>query len=79
MSRRIIHMSVDTEGALRNAKDWRGCITVEGKKLNTVAEVRAFLQDQLAQGHKVLPTSDECEGFDWEKGCPGHVVEEEVK
>ena len=74
---RIFHLHLDVLGALRHPKVLRGCITVEGKKLETTAEVKAFLENQLAMGHECLPMSSECEGFDYKTGCPGHVIPDE--
>ena len=48
-----------------------GAITVDGKALTTVREIRKFLADQLAKGRELLPCGD-CEGFDYKTGCPGH-------
>ena len=33
MARRIIHCCLDIEGGIRNAKDLKGCITVDGLSL----------------------------------------------
>ena len=30
--------------------------------------------DELGLGHEVLPTVDDCEGFDYKEGCQGHPV-----
>lgn len=51
----IHHVCMNIDGAIVNAKDLRGCITVEGHTLNTVAEVRAWLNEQKAKGYRVLP------------------------
>ena len=45
-----IHLCLDIEGGIINAKELRGCINVDGKTLNTVKEVRDFLKGQLAMG-----------------------------
>ena len=73
---RTIHMCLDIEGGIYNAKMLKGAITVGGKKLNTVKEVRDFLNGQLALGRRVLPMCD-CDNFDYQKGCLGHEVVEE--
>lgn len=69
------HMCVDCAGGLKNAKQFKGCITVDGKVLNTVPEVKAFFQHHLDMGHRVIPCGD-CDNFDWQTGCKGHPVEE---
>lgn len=59
-----------------NAKMLKGVITVDGHTLNTVREIKNFLQGQLDMGREVLPMGD-CDNFDYQTGCQGHVVEEE--
>lgn len=68
------HMCVDCAGGLKRAKDFKGCITVNGKVLNTVPEIKAFFQYHLNMGHRVIPCGD-CDNFDWQTGCKGHPVE----
>lgn len=70
---KIIHCCLDIRGGIRNAKDLRGCITVDGKTLQTTKEVKNFLQGQLDMGRRVLPMGD-CDNFDYQTGCKGHVV-----
>ena len=74
--KRIIHLSLDIDGGIQNARLLKGCITVDGRVLNTVKEIRAFLYEQKAMGRKVLTMGD-CENFDYQKGCIGHQVEDE--
>lgn len=76
MARRIIHCCLDIEGGIRHAKDLKGCITVDGRTLMTANEVKSFLREQLAMGRRVLPMGD-CDNFDYQTGCKGHVVEED--
>lgn len=71
----IMHMSLDIDGALKNAQMFKRCITVDGRVLNTVEEVRHFLYQQKAMGREVLPIGD-CDNFDYKKGCLGHPSEE---
>jgi hypothetical protein len=71
-----IHMCLDIQGGINNAKMLKGAISVDGITLNTVSEIRAFLKHQLALGRKVLPMGD-CDNFDYQTGCKGHIVEEE--
>lgn len=71
--RKITHLHLNIEGAIPNAKELRGCITVDGKTLTTVKEVRDFLKQQLALGRKVLPYGD-CDNFDYQTGCKGHIL-----
>lgn len=75
--KRRVHMRLNIEGAIRNAKDLKGCITTDdGKVLNTVAEIREFMRGQLAMGRKVLPIGD-CDNFDYQTGCKGHIIGED--
>lgn len=74
MAKKRIHLCLDIQGGIENAKELRGCFTVDGRQLNTVKEVRAFLNEQLALGRRVLPIGD-CDNFDYQTGCKGHVVE----
>ena len=76
MARKKFHMWLDIDGGIKNAKILKGCITVDGKTLQTVKEVRAYLQEQKAMGRRVLPIG-ECDNFDYQTGCRGHLVEEE--
>lgn len=73
---RKIHFSLDIDGALKRPKDFVNCIQVDGKILGTTQEVRAFLVEQKAMGRRVLPMGD-CDDFDYQTGCRGHIVEED--
>lgn len=72
----IQHFCMNIEGAIANAKDLKGAITVDGETLNTVKEIRSFLRGQLAMGRRVLPMC-RCSNFDYQKGCLGHAKREE--
>lgn len=76
MARRMIHCCLDIKGGMMNARMLKGVITVDGHTLTTVKEIRSFLQEQLDMGRKVLPMGD-CDNFDYQTGCRGHVVEVE--
>ena len=69
-------MSLDIDGGIKNARLLKGYITVDGRTLNTVKEIRAFLYEQKAMGRELLPIGD-CDNFDYQKGCLGHQVEDE--
>ena len=75
MARRMIHCCLDIKGGIMNARMLKGVITVDGHTLNTVKEISGFLQEQLDMGRRVLPMGD-CDNFDYQTGCKGHVVEE---
>jgi hypothetical protein len=78
MATRTIHLCVDIRGMIRNlpSGDWDGCCRENGRVL-TRDEMFTRLCDALAEGKKVLPAGDECEGFSYETGCPGHPHKEE--
>lgn len=70
----IRHMSANINGMLRNYKRKKmdGLLEDNGKPLND-REARAYLQECLAKGWRLIPCGD-CEGFDYQTGCPGHPV-----
>lgn len=72
---RYIHIHLDIEGGIRNAKSLCGVITVDGKTLMKEKEVKEFLKYQLAMGRRVLPM-DGCDNFNYQTGCLGHEKEE---
>lgn len=74
MSTRTIHMSLDIRGAIWNRR-FEGFKNDDGSVASRM-EAFDFLCDHLALGHKQLPMSRDCEGFDYQTGCPGHEVEE---
>ena len=67
------HLSQSITGLLRNnpvgTLDF--VLDDKGNPLSD-AEARVRLNKMLEQGQKLLPTSDECVGFDPITGCPGH-------
>lgn len=73
--KRRIHMSLDIEGGIQNAKSLCGAINVDGRTLKTEQEVKAFLREQQVMGRRVLPMGD-CGNFDDQTGCRGHLVGE---
>ena len=76
MSMRKTHCCLDISGGIKNAKMLRGCIRADGKLLHTEKEVKSFLREQKAMGRRVLPLGD-CDNFDYQTGCMGHLVEED--
>lgn len=68
------HMTINIEGALRNKKILN-CFTDDNEKPMHPADVRKYLKQCLKEGKRVIPLSGEpCEGFDYQTGCPGHVI-----
>lgn len=67
----IYHTCMSIDGAILNAKTLKGCITVDGRTLETVKEIRDFMKGELAKGRCVLPLC-KCSNFDYKTGCKGH-------
>ncbi len=70
----IVHMCLDVRGAIQN-RSFDGFVKDDGTPA-TRTEALNFLLDHVAQGHRVIPLVDTCEGFSYEDGCPGHDVPE---
>lgn len=76
---KTFHVCVDIERVMRwPDKELARLFTDDGQR-RPGSYVRDWLKLQLAQGKKVLPMGDACEGFSYVTGCPGHAVEEETK
>jgi hypothetical protein len=69
-----IHMCINIAGAIRN-KAFSGFTDDNGKPC-TRKEAEEFLKSELLKGRRVLPMA-ECEGFDFQTGCPGHPINSE--
>lgn len=70
------HMSINIDGLLRNYKGKKINIFTDdnGKEL-TDKEAREEIARLQALGHKLIPMSNDCEGFDpFGGGCPGHEI-----
>ena len=76
----ILHVSLDIRGCLRNfrASDWEGAVKDDAGELMTPRQFQEYLFDELSKGKRFLPLADDCEGFDPQKGCPGHPDTEET-
>lgn len=70
------HIHINIKGAMRNAEEYIGVVIVDGKKLQTVEEVKQFFQSQLDLGRRILPVG-ECDNFDYQRGCRGHEIKED--
>lgn len=68
------HVAQSIAGCLRNNPVGTIDFIEDGKgNILSDANARIELNKLLEQGQKLLPTSDDCEGFDaFGKGCPGH-------
>lgn len=78
MAQVIRHMSANIEGMLRNygKKSMAGLIEDENGKPMSDKQARLFLAECKAKGWRLIPCGD-CEGFDYQTGCPGHPVTNE--
>lgn len=73
------HMSLNIAGALKNRKHITYMEDETGRFL-TNKEAREYLRQCLKEGKRLIPCGD-CEGFDYQTGCPGHPLpdEKEIK
>lgn len=70
------HIHVSIPGALALtpkdfAKNYNNVFYDDNGKPMTATEARKALEEELAKGHKIIPSSG-CDNFNWEKGCLGH-------
>jgi hypothetical protein len=66
-------MGVDIAGLLINGKKaYKGLVSDDNDNELSPRDTRAWLVDQLQKGRKVLPMG-ECENWDYQTGCQGHV------
>lgn len=75
------HLYIDVNGVLKMResefnRQFEGVVRDDNGRLMSVAEVRKYFEDARAKGHRVVPTTSECIGFDFQTGCPGHQVKE---
>lgn len=67
-------MSLKIITAINYAREIRMCVEVDGKSVSSLDEMTDFFYQQIAMGRKYLPIG-ECDNFDYEKGCRGHLEE----
>lgn len=73
------HMAVSVRGLLKKSPvlltdDTEWITRTDGTRYSE-PELREALLEELAQGHELLPMQ-ECPGFDFKSGCPGHRQED---
>lgn len=73
--RRTVHMCVNINGLLKRDDELLGKLFTDNGVNRPGSEVREWLKLQLTEGKRVLPMGD-CEGFDFQTGCPGHEIPE---
>lgn len=70
----IVHCCLDVRGAMRMAdRDLRRLFVRSDGNPVSVQEALDFLCEHVAMGHAVIPLGEECDGFDYQRGCPGHL------
>lgn len=75
--RKVLHISIDIEGALKCPEDFIGCLIDDnGRELTDVEEIKAVFRHELELGHRLMPTSG-CKNFDPQRGCLGCEIEED--
>lgn len=80
MAMKRICMSQSVVGPLANwtKKQWNDAtkwtFKADGSKFRDGQELKNTFIDLLASGKRVIPTGD-CDNFDYQKGCQGHVIE----
>ena len=75
MKRELRHICQSVDGALSNwtMKEWK---SVAKENNLTVAELKDVFRKYKADGKRVIPLGEPCEGFSYWSGCPGHEVDE---
>lgn len=72
-----LHLCLSIRGALSEKDSVLKHFFLNEKGLPLSAnEAREYLYDCLAEGKSVLPFGEPCEGFDYQKGCPGHETQD---
>ncbi len=66
------HMCVDIEGVLRWSNTKLSRLFTDDGIQRPGRTVRDWLKLQLAQGKRVLPIGEKCQGWSDVTGCPGH-------
>ena len=71
--RKTIHMCQSVSGAIKNwnKKTWEAVAKDNGM---TVPYLKEKFRIMEFEGKKVIPIHEECEGFSYETGCPGHLI-----
>lgn len=71
-------MSVSINGLLRNYKRKKiNFMEDDNGNVLSDSDARAEIARLVSLGHKLIPMSDSCIGFDpFGNGCPGHEIKE---
>lgn len=73
MSKRILHICLSIDGALKNwdRHTWQA---VARDNKTSVLELKQKFKIYQFEGKKVIPIGEPCEGFSYIDGCPGHPI-----
>lgn len=63
------HLAASIRGMLNNYKNR----SMEGLIIDDQGKVRNYLNECLDKGWRLIPVGD-CDGFDHQTGCPGHII-----
>lgn len=72
-----LHVSLDVRGLLhRNNRELRKYLSfkIGERQFFKPDAFRDALIDELAKGRLALPVGPACDGFDYKRGCPGHLA-----
>lgn len=71
---KITHMSISVDGVLNQYKrrPIKFCSNDDGTQMNP-QKARQIFEMARYEGKKVLPMSDKCYRFCFQKGCKGHI------
>lgn len=75
--RKRIHVCQSVSGALKNWNKEQWAAVAADNKMS-VEYLKAKFRIMEFEGKKVIPLHEECEGFSYETGCPGHEIVEAV-
>jgi hypothetical protein len=71
------HIAQSIAGAVKNWDDSMWKSLAKDNKC-TVSDVKDYFLNALAEGKKVIPIGEPCEGFSYITGCPGHDEGENI-
>lgn len=70
------HFTINIAGILKRKTSIGKLFEDEDGKFLNDRQARKMLNEMLAEGKRLFPMGD-CEGFNYETGCPGHPSEKD--
>lgn len=70
------HLCLDIAGYLKNhpdLDDYENMLSDENGDVLSADEAKAYLQCALESGKRVIMASPDCNNFDFQTGCKGHL------